>query len=72
MHLNAIFVQKLTCVKFTGVFDGIIENIKIMRTTASWEICNRSYIPGLPTAKIVTELPWQPNKNVWNEVNKIL
>ena len=26
--------------------------------------------PGLPTAKMVIELPWLQRKNVWNEVKK--
>ena len=31
--------KKLTCVKFSGAFDGIIKNTHIMRTIALWEIC---------------------------------
>ena len=34
-----ILGKKLTCVKFSGAFDGIIENIYIMKTIALWEIC---------------------------------
>ena len=35
--------KKLTYVKFSGTFDGIIENTYIMRTIALWEICHRTY-----------------------------
>ena len=44
-----ILGKKLTCVKFSGAFDGII---------ALWEICYRTYFPRLPTGTMVTELPW--------------
>ena len=38
-----ILGKKLTCVKFSGAFDEIIENTYILRTIALWEIYHRTY-----------------------------
>ena len=57
MLLNANFGQIIdTCEIFWRY--GIIENTLIMKIIALWEICHRTYFPGLPTDKMVTDSPW--------------
>ena len=67
-----ILGKKMTRVKLSGAFDGIIEKNLQVRTIALWEICRKTHFPGLPTGKMVTDLPWLQKMNDWNEVKNIL